>query len=603
MTDVQQIGGRRGATLAAAAVFVTILVAGSLVRADPAAVELTPGPQDGIAYRLGKRSLFRITAVNRSAAPQQVQASTRLRGSSLAAQSRDLWLPPKSRRTAWHPLYLPDDLPGASRLVEAETVYAERAGEDQPWSESAPGSASASLLSLETDRVVTALLYDGQDDTIRQLVVDARRTQNLSDRLTLLRTDALPTMAEWLECYDQMVLATDQLANDPAGLVAIRHWLESGGRLWIMLDQTPAAWVAPLVGDDFGITSVDRVRVAGGIVKDVRDVPRKADGPRRRFSEPIDLARIIADDISVDFEIDGWPAALRQRVGRGSILYTTLGREAWSSGTAPAAKRPASAVGPLEILASDFFQPRSETQNLPAAETVAASMIGYKILGRGAVAAILGANGLAIVALGVLPAARRRRHGMAGVAVALALASSCVIVGLGDATRRAVNPTLSSVQLVHVIPERGEMHVRGVTDAYLPTAVAQGMSGADCALAGDGLLLSGRGALHWLDDRRWRLNKPLPTGLSLMRLSWREPLHEKRVVSATLAEEGIVGTLNGRLFAEAETAILAAPGALPLAVRIAADGHFQAGAVDRLEAGQFAAAGLLDERTTRRQRL
>jgi hypothetical protein len=175
---------------------------------------------------------------------------------------------------------------------------------------------------------------------------------------------------------------------------------------------------------------------------------------------------------------------------------------------------------------------------------------------------------------------------------------------LGSAAQRAVPPTLVSVQMIDVALARSERRITGIVGAYLPVPVDPRMSGVNNALAFDSPLLSGgQGGLWWADEHRWRLDAPIPAGLSLLRTSWREPLREPPIVSVSLTNRGIVGKLNTQLFANAENAILAAPDALPLAVKIDADGAFQAGSNDRLQPGQFDSNPLLDETAARRQEM
>jgi hypothetical protein len=158
--------------------------------------------------------------------------------------------------------------------------------------------------------------------------------------------------------------------------------------------------------------------------------------------------------------------------------------------------------------------------------------------------------------------------------------------------------------MIEVTPARSERNISAIVGAYLPTRLESDISGVNNALALNTPLLSQRqGGLLWTDEDRWRLVSQIPTGLSLLRTSWREPLREPPVVSVSLTNQGVVGQLNTRLFANAETAILAAPEALPLAVKIDAEGVFQAGSDDRLEAGQFDSATLLDETAARRQEM
>src|SRR5262245_13278007 len=64
--------------------------------AAPSTVTITPGPQDGIAYRAGRQTVFRVTADNHGATPQRVLAVTRATGEFAIESGREFAVPGRS---------------------------------------------------------------------------------------------------------------------------------------------------------------------------------------------------------------------------------------------------------------------------------------------------------------------------------------------------------------------------------------------------------------------------------------------------------------------------------------------------------------------------
>ena len=45
--------------------------------------------------------------------------------------------------------------------------------------------------------------------------------------------------------------------------------------------------------------------------------------------EPVDFLRVVVDGADVRYTVDGWPAAVWLRAGRGQVLVTTLAARGW----------------------------------------------------------------------------------------------------------------------------------------------------------------------------------------------------------------------------------------------------------------------------------
>src|SRR5205823_1390290 len=148
---------------------------------------------------------------------------------------------------------------------------------------------------------------------------------------------------------DQLVVSSDRVTADPAGLCAIRQWLHGGGRLWVRLDRVSPATVSLLLGEAFPCTVVNRTELtqwqllqspraeaADEEASDalegpvpVRQTFLRIDGKIDTFEPPVEMVCILAPGVKAAHTINGWPASFWRRSGRGKVLFTTLGPRGW----------------------------------------------------------------------------------------------------------------------------------------------------------------------------------------------------------------------------------------------------------------------------------
>ncbi|MEO2032199.1 MAG: hypothetical protein ABGZ35_08945, partial [Planctomycetaceae bacterium] len=186
------------------------------------------------------------------------------------------------------------------------------------------------------------------------VVVAARIYQGLNNKVTFLAGQFLPADETSLKYLDHLVLAEDRLIDDLAGLTAIRRWLHSGGRLWIMLDRTGPALLERLFGDEFQGSVVDRVGLTSVRVDNPPSVatPDGAAGETFEYDEPVEMSRMITSGMAVWNTVNGWPAALTRSYGEGRVLITTLGPRGWITPTPSIPE--GSEVEPTVEMTSDF---------------------------------------------------------------------------------------------------------------------------------------------------------------------------------------------------------------------------------------------------------
>ena len=344
---------------------------------------------------------------------------------------------------------------------------------------------------------------------------------------------------------DQLVIGDERLSLDPAAIHAIRQWLYGGGKLWIMLDRIPLATVSLLLGEDLDWTVVDRVGLTqwqfqqghamAGLADD-GDSPPASAAPRGRlssnqhlgqiapFEPPVAMVKLLAPDVKPAYSIDGWPAAFWRRAGRGLVLFTTLGPRGWySPRTSTAGQLPVEGNEPLHKLAG-YFMMSKEKPSLPseAFKPYLAEKVGYRIVSRWKVLAILGAFCLILAASGVWLARAGSLSHLASIGPGSGLVVALVLITEGNRSRRAIPPTVAEAQWVEVAPGGSDAYVTGLLGFY-----NQEESSAELGAEPDGIFfpdVQGQaGIMHrlvWSDLNRWHWkNMTLSAGLHLAKFS------------------------------------------------------------------------------------
>jgi len=402
---------RRCLMVAAAGVFVAgaPTVAAEESPGEAAVVSASVGPAAGIRrLRPETWGLVGLNVLNGGDQPADVLATMYFSGDPSFQYARQLWVPARSKRYSWCPLFPPSstrpqtpeseemaDTPAPTpELTQAEvkSLLFDRSGSGEEFvRDGAEPLLGSRLLPIHHGRMTTAVVTDSgaggppdtwEDHDAIEVVLALRESAELSPAVVDLYEDFLPPVEESLDGLDQLVLASDRLADDAAARRAVRRWLLAGGRLWIMLDRVEPETVELLLGEAFRCRVVDRVGLTRVVFEGFSRDAGGFTGPPRDFEQPVDLVRVLAADAEVIFKVGGWPAAFWQRVGRGDVLFTTLGAAGWvsSSGGGPLAV----ATKPLEFLGLRLTGRRDPPLVEPGEwEAYLTEQIGYRIAGRG----------------------------------------------------------------------------------------------------------------------------------------------------------------------------------------------------------------------------
>ena len=576
-------------------------------------------------YRPGRWGIVTAQATNRSDQPAEAMATVYVAGQSRHQYARRMWLPPRSYRRSWCPLKMPD-IPrryGAVEVVSLAVGY--QGGMEVLWEDASGNRRPSGLLPLDHVRGTTASVGHrrlsspfGEEpeatEEVRRLVQAFNEAGGLPMIVLGLGGKFLVPIPEALDGLDYLVVAGDQLATDAAALRAVRQWLLGGRTLWVTLDRVSPHTVELLLGDVFDCQVVDRVGLTSVEIQDGKTGEPVGDEGPQEYEDPVEMVRVVTSGAEVIYRVNGWPAALLYRAGRGRVFITTLGPRGWlrrrQADEPPPLRAPYyppwTATGALLQLAYRMVQPPSVTPELEphSLAPFLSEQIGYRILPRGTVLSTLGGF-CVVVGLAALWLRRRgRAERLIWVVPLLATVAAAALVALGARSRQAVPPTVAMGQVVYVEPGMGVAEASGLMALYNQKA-HRGPLGArrgglfDPDLSG-GEMRTRRMVWTDLDAWHWE-NVTLPPGVRMA--SFRQTIRLDQPVDcrARFDAEGLMGTLVPGPLGGASDPVLVLPGGGTMAPRLAEDGRFVAGPAEVLARGQFIGAELLDDRQRRRQ--
>ena len=518
--------------------------------------------------------------------------------------TRRVWVPAKSKRSIQVPLRTPPF--AADKAIEVKV--------DLLGDNDMRFGGDRGLFRVDRVRPATAVLADTDDSFSQQCGTAMRLAGRLPRAKPSIREPDLPPVFIGYQGLDSLQIARDKLDPDPAQLVALRQWLLSGGRLWIMAEQVDPRFIEKLLGDEWTCQVVDYVElnhisITGGT----------RGGAESEFELPVRMARMFATGWQVVHQVRGWPASFHKRVGLGSVLVTTVGPRAWYQLVVPPEPAPGdqtprrdyleSAREPLRELAK-LFNVSFEPPPLPQESMgqLARSQIGYQTLSRTpvAVAFVLFVVGLLICALTLVRAGSLEHSAWIGALLAVG-ASVSLLVSM-RIMQTPIPLTISEANVIRVIPQAGYAVVDGSLAVYSPhggKGPLQGVKGG--AIFPD--LQTQRNELVRVqtdDLGRWVWDGVVLPTRAFLNAATRHivRLEQPASVQLTFDDKGALATVIGGELAPLEDAVVAmANGFYALAMTPGRDGAVRFGEKQRLAAGQYIGGKTMSSAQLRRQRM
>lgn len=580
----------------------------------------------GLTYVPNQWGEFVLRLQNNGDAPGELLCTSFFDGEPTLQYGRTIWIPPRSRMQLSHPVLFPaeDKLENNRALVRSLLVDRASAGGKEVLIATTAGQLqrNRTFLVAPGGRHTGIVAGWQSDDAVAQDVLDVvvanRVYQGLDNRVTFLDGQFLPTDEISLDYLDHLVLTEARLEDDLAGLSAIRRWLHSGGRLWIMLDRTGPGLLERLFGDEFRGYVVDQVGLTTVRVDEPPSVssPDVTPGEVLEFEKPVNLTRLAGSDMKVWNTVNGWPAALTRTYGEGRVLVTTLDARGWIKPTPPlpeavednrppSMKSPFAPRSPMENIAP-FIMARREEEPLPAEslQTFAQEFISYDAptaaLIMGTMAGFLGLLAMAGIVLWKL--GRIEHFGWCGSLLAVVFGGVFLSVGLSS--RHGTSETIASIQVAQAIGGTDDVRSHGAVAVYRPEgsdSLIQTSHGGELVpdmTGNDGktsrMVTTDLGAFQWEN-----LSQPPGTGMYPVSTSGSRP--DRLEARATAGAEGLVGSCASGLSGGANALIATRRGRM--SVELSADGSFTASADSVMDEDQYINSALVDDTQERRRRI
>ncbi|MFO0871954.1 MAG: hypothetical protein U0935_23760 [Pirellulales bacterium] len=524
--------------------------------------------------------------------------------------ARRLWLPPHSRRYDWLPFFIPGRFSDPKDQMTLRTVMIDASGGREVLQRRLGELLSSDmLLARDTDPVKTAgyfrrptldaeLMSSYQDDDAVATMTLARTSTSLSSNATQLELDFLPPWPHILRTYDNIILTADRIQFDSAGQSAMRGWIRTGGRLWVMLDRVSPETLSLLLGNAVDLQTVDRVELDQYRLESFDAASGEWISEDCEYEVPVELVRVVTSASDVPCRINGWPAAIRVPYGDGEVLITTLAPRGWR---AEFQEKPTRA---LKLLGHRLFQVREGRVTPRVFQTALQDQIGYQIPRRGLAVSLLGSYCLGLLVAGGWLVRTGRLDRLAWVVPAITLVAAATFIGIGLQSSTSVPAMLTHAQLIQFQPQSNEAQIEGLAAVYDQQSRAVTWEGMERSwVVPDPADDASVRRLIWTDrDGTQTQNAAVQAGAVGLAGEWgSRQLAQHIGVRGRFGADGFAGTFTRGELKTTEDPVLVQPAAPALAVRLSGDGHLVAGPDDVLAAGQYTAEALLSDEQRRRQ--
>lgn len=524
--------------------------------------------------------------------------------------ARRLWVPAHSERTTWLPVEVPPRGDGQSTRLTYTTIIIDAAdGAEVLSRRDGDMLTTENYLRLADDPVPSGVYVDQlwmldaeaaevEGDEWKRVLASARAGLGLPEGQQDFYGSFLPPWRTTLRGLDVLVLASDRIVDDTAGLAALRAWVRDGGRLWIGLDAVQPATLTAILGDAARIDVVDRVPLDLFTIEAIDRAGEQTTKDLVDLEQPVDFVRVVTDHPDVSCRIDGWPAAIWVPFGDGEILLTTLGPRGWMS------PQDATASAGLLVTGKRLLQGRPVPLEPLRLTPMLEQQIGYRIPPRSLAAVILGGHCAALALAGGAWLARGRLGRLGWFVPAASATAAAVLAGVGAAGSTRVPATVAQAEIVRLGAQTDEALVDG-------TAAVYDRQSRDVAWEADQrqwLLPLNRGGatadrLVFLDDdvATTRATSTHAGSVDLLAITGDRPLAGQVGVRARFGPNGLEGRIHDGGLGGIEDPVIVAPPRPALGVALADDGTFGAGVDDTLAADQYSRDTILTEVSRRRQ--
>ena len=392
--------------------------------------------------------------------------------------------------------------------------------------------------------------------------------------------ETLEGYAEGLDPLDQLIIAEPNLHKNPEACLAIRRWVQRGGRVLLLMQLSGEESSRALLADAVPFTVVDETSMVSvplhranmtELQKSMRQDPEIYP---REFEEPIEQIRAEFENAEVVWDVDGWPAILHVPYGHGTFYISTISdrvlveERQQGGGSNSHYHECASEIHDLFVTTDDHLFVKQEDL-----QQAAEARIGYVIPGRifGVVILALFVAVMAGAAWFLYRTDRAAKLVPVTLGCAVVFGLPGVIVGINA---RGVAPsTVVETRLGIIANGQSEFATVGVATLYNPSSQQVDVQlEKDAFIRPEGEDTRGHKRLHWEENGAavWRqFHQPAGAGhwvqSSVVRLD--EPMR----ATGTLTKDGLQISLTNREQLAPEDVIVATDTPRQMAVNIEGD--------------------------------
>jgi hypothetical protein len=540
---------------------------------------------------------------------------------------RDVWVPASSQLSTWMLVGPGEKRPGLAGEVHSLLYERDPRGQRLVLPGTEERVRSRLVLFRNREPTTTVLLDEApeapyvpgqlpqpepREQEIYRFLQSFRQGRNLSPLVSNVPPGALLPAPQAFDGVDLFVVASNRIMDEPGGVLALRHWLTQGGKVWVMLDLVDEEVAAALLGEALDFRVLDRVQLTTTKVTTIYDDP-PSQAVVLEHERPVDLVRVLLPAGEVlEQTVNGWPASFMRPVGRGEILFTTLGPRGWFRPRAaddpppsdPNLPPPPIALTPLKLLAERLHPFREERPLLAEAlQNQLKDEIGYSLVSRNTVALVFVAVLGGALALALALRGYRRPELIGWLGPVAALGGTLALVMLGGSSRRAAPDAVAVAQIVEPALGKEEAAVHGLLAVYRSDSGAVELGtqqGGFFELDTTGTTQAHRFVMTDMHAWHWD-NLQLPTGVRFAPFRYPARLSAPLSATAHFGPRGVQGHISAGPFGELSDAVFSTPGGRNLSARIDADGAFEVRGEDLLAKGQFIAGAVLSDRQRLRQ--
>lgn len=544
---------------------------------------------------------------------------------------RDLWVPAESTINGTV-LLGPPELDKKKKSVEIQYHLYEKKGNDfERVRQKIDGPVPSRLILYRPKEPSTAVLADPikfqveqfgklpapppATQEILQFVKEFRKNASLSQQIHLKELGTLAADIDYYDAIDHFVVATKAMKHNSPGLVTLRNWLERGGTIWVMLDHIDPNILPGLLGDAYDFTIVDTVSLSSWQIKPRGNADRTEKPRLQTVEQPVDFVRVqLPPEERITQSIDGWPVLFSRSVGKGHVVFSTLGARGWTLPViaADANRGAGGRRGPTGSKYIDAFRElANEIVTIPTTDSSdeiyqsqLAAEIGYTVLGWTTVAGIVLAAVLCSLLLGWSIRSWRQKELLGLIGPAVAVGAAVSIYFFGTLSQEKAESSIAYFQIVETTPGLNTVDVQGHFAYYQRDA-----EGTRVVAENGGMIELPNASVQGKIRRRvqtdmgnwyWE-NLTLPVGVHFGTFSTNVTTPEPSKVVVRFAEDQSQGKLDASAFGALDDIMLHGGTGRHAAIQLQSDGSFLVSSVNALAPGHYVADGLLTDQQQRRE--